>query len=387
MPPLTKAKYIQQWLREGARDAQNQTSSQPFPFDKCVAALDSLGVKTDYDIVLQSDVLEQTPVALHRYIRMLRMVVLEHFACEGHTADDLCSSNSPPPQQQQSVCIASGIQGLDSLLGGGVHAGQITEICGGSGSGKSQIAIEFAAEHLAPRPSRATVTSTEDVTCANKVYYLQSSPLSIWRIEQALKRRLESRCPASVRDSLFRQAMERLQVVDCSDMDALLTFLYKYADARESACSLPSNSQTSAAASTDLLVIDSIRPLVISAIQLDNDAHVSVHAVKTALRRITSVHSAAATAVFVVNGVSQRDQSKFGAGANSSSHSSLAEVQPSLGASWSLVSHVQLYVHPNTPPHRDAETRDNKSSHSISAVILRSPHSCADSRAVFTLTA
>ncbi|KAJ1960840.1 DNA repair protein rad51d [Dipsacomyces acuminosporus] len=375
MPPLAKAKYIRQWLSESA-------GGSAFPFGECVSTLNALGIKTDYDILLQSDVLERAPTALHRDIKALRMAVLQHFACDGNSAQDLLANASSLPQIPEY--LHSGIQGLDLLLDGGLRVGQVTEICGSSGSGRSQIAIEFTAEHLMPSKP------TSDIATANrKVFYLQSSRLPVWRVEQALRKRV-AKHPPDMHNALLKQAMERLHVVDCSDIDALLTFLYKYADARENAHQPSNANQTTnpSAASSDLLVIDSIRPLVVSAIQLENDAHVYVHAVKIALRRITALHCSAATAVLVVNGISQRNQATLGDSPSNYHRNSSAFVQPSLGASWLLVSHVQLFIYSNAPQANAGATSSDDSrayENYITAVVLKSPCTPVDRRASFSI--
>ncbi|KAJ1899276.1 DNA repair protein rad51d [Kickxella alabastrina] len=364
MPQLGSAKYIKEWI---------DTASAPFPTKECLAALEVVGIRTDYDLLLQSDVLELTPAALHSHICALRMTVLAHFASPGRTALSLLEANrqanNAHGQGTGDMVIGSGIRELDTLLGGGVRISQITEICGNEGSGKTRISIEFTAAHLVPKPQQLQqaqqaqqqqqqqLATEEREIPRTKVYYMSSSPLSIWRVEQTLRRRLKA-YPAGSQDVMFRSAMERLIVVDCEDIDALLTFLYKYADARDSlAAEEEQQQQQCNESTTDLLIIDSIRPLLLNVIRLEGDASIATHSVKTVLRRITSVRAPARAAVIITNGVAQRNDWQTPASFRLS-HEQLAatRLQPSLGAAWVLVSHVHLYLKRYDQPSGDNST-------------------------------
>ncbi|KAJ1939774.1 DNA repair protein rad51d [Kickxella alabastrina] len=359
MPQLGSAKYIKEWI---------DTAGTPFPTKECLAALEVVGIRTDYDLLLQSDILELTPAALHSHICALRMTVLAHFASPGCTALSLLEANrqanNAHGQSTGDMVIGSGIRELDTLLGGGVRISQITEICGNEGSGKTRMSIEFATAHLVPKPQQLQqaqqaqqqqLAMEEREIPRTKVYYMSSSPLSIWRVEQTLRRRLKT-YPAGSQDVMFRSAMERLIIVDCEDIDALLTFLYKYADARDSLAAEEEQQQCNES-TTDLLIIDSIRPLLLNVIRLEGDASIATHAVKTVLRRITSVRAPARVAVIITNGVAQRNDwqtpASFGL-----SHEQLAatRLQPSLGAAWVLVSHVHLYLKRYDQPSADNST-------------------------------
>ncbi|KAJ2724292.1 DNA repair protein rad51d [Coemansia sp. Benny D115] len=338
MPLLGTANYIRSWVREfNTQSISAATCIPQFPLKECLAALEALGVRTDYDLLLQSDILEQTPAALHAHIRQLRMAVLKHFAAPGHTASSLLKDKDSG--SSQNMFIKSGIQELDLLLGGGVCVSQITEFCGNEGSGKTSIVMEFVATHLVPDPSLTNPNCT-GVLPSKKVYFAHSSPLPMWRVEQCVKRRL-GLYPVELRGSMFREAMDRLVIVDCSDMDSLLTFLYKYADARNSL-----NREQLTSASVDLLIIDCIRPLVIDVIQLEGDASVAMYAVRSALRAIVCLQAPALTAVILTNGVSQRNDFQYSAVKTPLSYEQLAatRIQPSLGPAWALVSHLSVYL-------------------------------------------
>ncbi|KAJ2908091.1 DNA repair protein rad51d, partial [Coemansia aciculifera] len=296
MPPLKSARYIRRWL---------ETNNSTLPFTACLTTLEEAGVRTDHDLLLQSDVLAGTPAELHRHIKALRMLVLDRFSSPGHTAADLLHR-----EEEQPAFIKSGIPGLDGLLNGGLPMRQVTEICAKEAHVATQLAIEFAAAHLLPEHAARGTTPIN-----NRVYYIQSGSLSLWRAEQAVSKRLEALVPAAtLRDRMLDEALERLFIVDCSDVDALLTFLHGYADEHAE----PGGEQEDECSSQrDLLIIDSIRPLIVAVLQRQNDIDIEVHAVKTALREIASAQSLASTAVLITNGVSQRENSR---------------IQPSLGS-------------------------------------------------------
>ena len=63
---------------------------------------------------------------------------------------DLVTRPRPPP-------LASGLPTLDAALGGGFRPGALTEIVGGAGAGKTQLALSLAAAALASRPDAVVV--------------------------------------------------------------------------------------------------------------------------------------------------------------------------------------------------------------------------------------
>ena len=63
---------------------------------------------------------------------------------------DLVTAPRPPP-------LASGLPALDAALGGGFRPGALTEIVGGAGAGKTQLALSLAAAALASRPDAGVV--------------------------------------------------------------------------------------------------------------------------------------------------------------------------------------------------------------------------------------
>ncbi|KAJ2521428.1 hypothetical protein GGI11_002019 [Coemansia sp. RSA 2049] len=243
MPHLESAKYIRRWV-DGLHSSQG-AETEAFPFEQCLAALKGVGVQTDYDLVIRTDVLPETPPFLHRYIKSIRMAVLEHFASGGQSALDALNSTS-------GNAVSTNAQSSDS-----------------------------------------------------KVYYLQTSTLPIWRVEELLRAELGDFGGADNNMSLQR-AMERLIVVDCHTHESLLEFLYKYA--AETAYSTKNDEST---LSTDLVIIDSIRPLIINASDTYNNRYILIHAIKTALRATCAgIQNLRSAAVLITNGISQRGLSE-----------------------------------------------------------------------------
>ncbi|KAJ2455238.1 hypothetical protein EV183_000973 [Coemansia sp. RSA 2336] len=272
MPPLASTTYIQQ-LKE--------TLGKPSLFGECLAALDKVGIRTDYDLLLQSDVLQQTPSKLHPHIRAMRWAVLEHFSSPGHTAADLLNAAAASPHTP----IHSGIEPLDELLGSSVSSGKIVEFCGKEASAKTWLCIEYATAHLTAK--------THCQAKPTRVLMLLSSSLALWQVEKSLTRRFKDR-PKEDQITLFRQAMERLLIVNCNDVDSLLSTLFHYASGGYDSEQF-----------SDLLVIDSIRPLVLNAIQQRNNGDVAIHAIKTALCEITDITRTSPPAVLITNGISR----------------------------------------------------------------------------------
>ncbi|ORX74833.1 P-loop containing nucleoside triphosphate hydrolase protein [Linderina pennispora] len=333
MPPLGSAKYIR------------QATKGLLPLDSCVSALQAIGVLTDFDILLQSDVLSQTPAALHPHIKQLRMIVLDHFASAGATALELQPRLKEP-------AISSGVAALDSLLLGGLPMGHIMELCGKSGVGKSGLAISFAAHHL-------LLPEATDNT--RRVYYIHTSTLSVWRIQKTLQARLRD-LGKKTTGSALQEAMERVTTVECTTIDALLTFLYGFVDMRSTA-------DAESHGSHDLLVIDSIRPLLVSALQKDMDVDVHIHAVGAALRQLCRmIHPPCAA--LIVNGVSVREQPD-----------GTVSVRPSLGTSWGQVSHTHLLLDQG-----DMQNADNRRHEGASNCAKVAIHRCWSAHIAHTTT-
>ncbi|KAI9474530.1 hypothetical protein BX667DRAFT_376034 [Coemansia mojavensis] len=321
MPPLASTTYIQQLAKAN--------SGKAVLFNECLEALDKVGIRTDYDLLLQSDVLQQTPSKLHPHIRTMRWAVLEHFSSAGNTAADLLNAAAASPH----IEIRCGIGPLDELLGSSVSGGKIVEICGKETGVKTWLSIEYATAHLTDK-SHCQVKPT-------RVLMLLSSSLALWQVEKSLARRFKDR-PKEEQMTLFRQAMERLIIVNCNDLDSLLSTLFHYA-----------NGGYESGQFSDLLVIDSIRPLVLNAIHQSNNGDVAIHAIKTALCEITDITRTSPPAVLITNGISRHGKN---------TQLDYHNVQPSLGSVWALVSHVHIYVYP-----KDEDTEY------INATVLKSP--------------
>ncbi|KAJ2613856.1 hypothetical protein H4S08_001978 [Coemansia sp. RSA 1365] len=388
MPPLGATKYILQ-LAEAINSSQATFRGGKAPFDACLAALEEVGIRTDYDLLLQSDMLVKTPPALHSHIRSLRVAVLEHFACTGTTAADLLDDNKSSDGSSWQRPMKSGIEPLDALLDGGILGGHVVELCSKDSACKTRVAIEYATGHL--------VSNDELPAGSNRrprVFMLQSSPLSIWQVEQSLNCRLKDR-PKHLREVLFRQAMEQLLVVDCNDLDTLLNFLYSYIDS-----STRDAVEEQGSHFEDLLVIDSIRPLIINTMQQNGNGYVAIHAVKTAIRAIVSAKRSSPAAVIITNDISQRNQREQSATMQQqdSTSASLQGIQPSLGTAWALVSHVHVYIFADSAEDNEdslqndtlqstnpAFTSSNATRNRFRATILKSSYTFFGRTCVFVL--
>ncbi|PIA18092.1 hypothetical protein COEREDRAFT_96253 [Coemansia reversa NRRL 1564] len=333
MPPLGATKYILR-LAETINGSQATLRGGKAPFEACLAALEEVGIRTDYDLLLQSDILVKTPPTLHSHIRSLRVAVLEHFACTGTTAADLLDDDKSSDESSWLRPMKSGIEPLDALLDGGILGGHVVELCSKDSACKTRVAIEYATGHLVSDDKLPAGSDRRP-----RVFMLQSSPLSIWQVEQSLNCRLEDH-PKHLREVLFRQAMEQLMVVDCNDLDTLLNFLYSYIDTGTGDVIEDQGSYFE-----DLLIIDSIRPLIINTMQQNGNGYVAIHAVKIAIRAIVSSQRPSPAAVIITNDISQRNQLEQSATIQQDpTYASLQGIQPSLGTAWALVSHVHVYI-------------------------------------------
>ena len=83
------------------------------------------------------------------------------------TAASILRQQRPIPSSvsSQSSCLAASrpivtfVQSVDSLLGGGIHPGELTEVVGPPGSGKTQLATQLCVDATLPRHLGGTAGS------------------------------------------------------------------------------------------------------------------------------------------------------------------------------------------------------------------------------------
>ncbi|KAJ2781528.1 DNA repair protein rad51d [Coemansia interrupta] len=265
MPPLSATKYLRD-------QALSQHSAEELTAS--LAALASAGVRTTHDLFMQPDLLPGLPHG--RTLRDLRQLVAAHHAAPGLTARALLA------RTPAHTPISSGSPALDALLSGGVHFGEITEVCGLAGSGRTQLLVALSLSHVRSSPRAHT-------------YYAHAAGMPVGRMRGS------------------EEELSRVMAVECRSMEGLLAFLYRYADARE------------LGEAPELLVVDGVRDLAVAELRRAGEADFAVDALRRALRRIAAAK--APTAVVVVNGVRGGQ-----------------ETEPALGFPWSQVAHVRLLL-------------------------------------------
>ena len=105
------------------------------------------------------------------------------------------------------VIFASACNGADSLLRGGVYTGEVTEIVGASGAGKTQLCLQMAAAAVALSP--------------HTVYFIDTTgSFSAQRVRDILAGRLFGVAPGQIPETL-----QRIVVFSAFELPELLSLL------------------------------------------------------------------------------------------------------------------------------------------------------------------
>ncbi|KAG8784029.1 hypothetical protein FRC20_005131 [Serendipita sp. 405] len=132
--------------------------------------------------------------------------------------DALCSVIAPKPtllahseQCNQPGCFTTGDPSLDEALGGGVRLGMMTEICGESSSGKTQLALQLALT--------AQLREEENGVNSGVAYFTTTSALPVKRLTE-----LASHHP-KLRDHSAKAFTDNVHACSTSTVPALISVI------------------------------------------------------------------------------------------------------------------------------------------------------------------
>jgi RecA/RadA recombinase len=306
------------------------TPARPTPAISCSDALLS---------VISDSVVEQTVLS-----RAGILTLLSHFV-HGLTARVVMSAAAMPClNDMRGDHVSTGCPVLDGLLGRGFRRGEVVEICGKSGSGKTQLAMSTLATLLRGRDTTATAIMIDTAhgfcpfRCAELLQYDahrhggHGGGNSIQTVAAGAAALAGAEVSISGGESEFMDdRMARLSILSVYSIYDLYAALENIADsigANAAAC----------AAMPSLLVIDCIATFVAPNLCKGYSAQASIEALGKMLRQIARDFR---VAVVVTNN----------AVANRGTRSE--EWKPALGKAWNFVPdrRLQLYTMPTSRDH------------------------------------
>ncbi|XP_045381443.1 DNA repair protein RAD51 homolog 4 isoform X1 [Lemur catta] len=196
-----------------------------------IQLLGSRGIKTVVDLV-SADLEEvaQKCGLSYKALVALRRVLLAQFSAFPFNGADLYEE-----LKTSTAILSTGIDSLDKLLDTGLYTGEVTEIVGGPGSGKTQVCLCVAA-------------NVAHGLQQNVLYVDSSGGLTASRLLQLLQARTQD-------EEEQAGALQRIQVVHAFDIFQMLNVLQ---DLRDSVA----QQVTSSSGTVKVVVVDSVTAVV-----------------------------------------------------------------------------------------------------------------------------
>ncbi|KAJ7387110.1 DNA repair protein rad51d [Desmophyllum pertusum] len=208
--------------------------------------------------------------------------------------------------------LSSGCDNLDELLDGGLYTGELTEIVGAAGVGKSQICMSIA---------MFTATETKN----NVLYIDTGGSLSATRIKEMLQG-----WNSSLDDQEVHDILSRISVIQAFDIFSVLEALESV---RQRICNQGDDGDDDSTQHLRIIIVDSVAG-VISPILGGQQIH--GHSLMVNLSRILkSLAVEHSVAVVITNNV-----------VTDSSKSSFS-TKPALGPTWAHVPNTRLFIQKN----------------------------------------
>ncbi|XP_061607816.1 DNA repair protein RAD51 homolog 4 [Phyllopteryx taeniolatus] len=260
-----------------------------------VRRLRNARVKTVEDLVSSDieDLAQKCSASYQALIAIRRVLLAQHAAFPVSGADlydELLSS---------TAILSTGSSALDALLDSGVYTGEITELAGGPGSGKTQVCLGTAA-HVSHHLRQ------------NVVYVDTTGGLSAGRLRQMLRSQTSS-------DDEQMEALQRISVHRAFDIFSLLDCLYRLGG--------DGLRQEASGGSVKALIVDSVSAVI--APLLGSRHHEGMHMMSQVAIALKTMAKDFNIAALVTNHVTRSDE---------------GEVRPGLGVSWSHVPRTRVLL-------------------------------------------
>eukprot|EP01134_Creolimax_fragrantissima_P001911 CFRG1911T1 len=258
-------------------------------------------------ILVSSSVVDGCYTYSHRQATDFIEIVLESFASLPQSAVNLLDQ-----QIRSTSVIPVGTESLDYILHGGLYTGEITEICGLPGTGKTQICLS------------ATMSCISTPNSEGKVIYIDSSNnFSATRLLQFSFRLLTlDRSNVESAQHLLRNVYH----YPATNVHTLLRLLHSLLESFNTSVSTsPFINFPHDIGSIRLVIIDSICPILAPILTQHPRGHSLMMSVITVLRKLTKNHN---IAVLLAN----------------SAIKGASDCKPALGTSWISAVDVRMNV-------------------------------------------
>ncbi|XP_010859800.1 DNA repair protein RAD51 homolog 4 isoform X2 [Bos indicus] len=262
-----------------------------------VQLLQSRGIKTVVDLVCADlEEVAQKCGLSYKALVALRRVLLAQFSAFPFNGADLYEE-----LKTSTAILSTGIGSLDKLLDAGLYTGEVTEIVGAPGSGKTQVCLCVAA-HVAHGLQQ------------NVLYIDSNGGLTASRILQLL----QARTPDEEEQA---GALQRIQVVRAFDIFQMLDVLQDLRGA-------VSQQVSSSSGTLKVVVVDSVAAVV--APLLGGQQREGLALMMQLARELKTLARDLSVAVLVTNHMT-RDRDS-------------GQLKPALGRSWSFVPSTRLLL-------------------------------------------
>ncbi|XP_054857883.1 DNA repair protein RAD51 homolog 4 isoform X1 [Eublepharis macularius] len=265
-----------------------------------VQLLKDNGIRTVLDLVSSDlETIARKCSLSYKALVAIRRVLLAQFSSFPVNGADLYEE-----LKSSTAILSTGSKSLDKLLDAGLYTGEVTELTGAPGSGKTQVCL-----HIAANISESL---------KQRVLYIDSTGgFTATRLLQLLQRRTEN-------EEEQVEALQRIQVVRVFDAYKVLDVLHEFR-------STVAQEVVSASAPVKMVVVDSVSAVIyplLGSRQPDGMAFM-MHVA----RELKTLAKELGVAVVVTNHVT-RD-------------ASCGQVKPALGRSWSFVPSTRVLLENN----------------------------------------
>ncbi|XP_042874100.1 DNA repair protein RAD51 homolog 4-like [Penaeus japonicus] len=282
--------------------------------EEVMAKLKSAGIKTIIDFMLKdSETLARETSVSYKDLQSIRRIIHAHHAAFAVSGTDLLDE-----AVRSSVVISTGNSSLNSLLGGGLMTGEVVELCGGWGEGKTSLCVQLAL-HAALKLGLHTlfVDPSASVTPSRLAPFIEAS---------------------SEEEQVVEKALSRIKITSPSDIWSMFRALEKaYHPCITLDDSAGSSSNSQSAGKLKLVVVDSLPTLVMPVLEGSRKEGLGI--LNQLAMTLKALASEQQIAVVVVNNVVQMNNGSFVH--KSDNH---PKWKPALGRYWEHVPHTRLFV-------------------------------------------
>ncbi|XP_042206054.1 DNA repair protein RAD51 homolog 4-like [Homarus americanus] len=300
--------------------------------------LQNSGIRNVTDFMLKDpESLAMESSVSYKDLYSIRQIIRAHYAAFAVSGDDMLEAAI-----KTAIAITTGNTNLDNLLGGGLMAGEVMEVCGGWGVGKTSLCVNLAV-HAALKFGKSVL------------YIDPLASISALRISSVVE-------ALSEEPELVGQALAHIKIVTPSDVWGVFQalevarqphFLTRKKDRGSNGGG--ESSSIKSMGKTKLVIVDSLPAVILPLLAEPKKQGLGIiNQLAVALKSLASEQQ---LAVVVVNNTCITLADFSGQGAESNS-----KWKPALGRFWAHVPHIRLYIERETSLHTKQDHQNNSPS-------------------------